>query len=340
LSSASEANELALRLARTFVASQLPLGGKSAKKPPQDLLVMDTAYHGHTTSLIDCSPYKHAGPGGNGRPDWVHVVELPDVYRGRYRGADAGIRYAEEVAGQIQQLQAKAKPLTAWLAETCPSVGGQVILPSGYLHRVYDAVRAAGGVCIADEVQTGYGRMGTVFYGFQQHEVVPDMVVLGKPIGNGYPLAAVVTTRAIADAFDNGMEFFSTFGGSTVSCAVGDCVLNITLRDQLPQTAALVGDYLRAEFLRLQQAFPWIGDIRGSGLFWGLDIVRDPESREPDRQRARFIKQRMCERGILIGTDGVADNVLKIRPPMPFTIRHAEHLIQGLRASCRESRVG
>ncbi len=340
LSSASEANELALRLARTFAAHQHSTGGTTWEDLPRDILVMDTAYHGHTTSLIDCSPYKHAGPGGCSRPDWVHVVDLPDVYRGPYRGLDAGAQYAADVARKVAELVASGRTLTAWMAETCPSVGGQIQLPPDYLSRVYQTVRAAGGLCIADEVQTGYGRLGSAFYGFQLHGVVPDIVVLGKPIGNGYPLAAVVTTREIADAFDNGMEFFSTFGGSTVSCAVGDCVLNLTLRDNLPQHAAMVGEFLHTEFAGLQGLFPWIGDVRGRGLFWGLDIVRDPQTREPDAERARFIKQRLCDRGILIGTDGVADNVLKIRPPMPFSISNARQLLEGLAAACRESRIG
>jgi 4-aminobutyrate aminotransferase-like enzyme/Ser/Thr protein kinase RdoA (MazF antagonist) len=338
VTSASEANELALRLARAYAVHQLPTNGPSETPSPQDVIVMEAAYHGHTTSLIDCSPYKHAGPGGRGRPDWVHVVDLPDVYRGKHRGADAGNRYAQEVEQKIHQLQTSGRPLTAWIAETCPSVGGQILLPAGYLSQVYAAVRNVGGICIADEVQTGYGRLGSAFYGFEMHHVVPDVVVLGKPIGNGYPLAAVVTSREIADAFDNGMEFFSTFGGSTVACAVGDCVLEITKRNQLPQHALTVGEYLRSEFLRLQSQFPWIGDVRGSGLFWGLDLVMDPETREPDPRRARFIKQRLCDRGILIGTDGTADNVLKIRPPMPFSISNAQHLLRELEATCRESR--
>ena len=343
LPSASEANELALRLARIYAAQQLgsqQLGSQASTglPAPRDVLVMEGAYHGHTTSLIDCSPYKHDGPGGQGRPDWVHVVDLPDVYRGKHRGPNAGERYAEAVEQKVRQLQATGVPLTAWMAETCPSVGGQIMLPTGYLPRVYQAVREAGGLCIADEVQTGYGRLGSAFYGFELHNVVPDIVVLGKPIGNGYPLGAVVTTREIADAFDNGMEFFSTFGGSTVACAVGDCVLAITQRDRLREHAAHVGEFLQLEFARLQSQFPWIGDVRGSGLYWGLDIVKNLDSREPDKLRAGFIKQRLCDRGILIGTDGVADNVLKIRPPMPFAMGHARQLVAGLEIACGESR--
>lgn len=344
LSSASEANDLALRLARQYAAGQNArerVGAENRKidsNVPRDVIVMEMAYHGHTTSLIDCSPYKHAGPGGHGPPDWVHSVELPDLYRGRFRDpTTAGECYAEQVAAVIAKLQAIDRFPVAWLAETCPSVGGQILLPDGYLKRVYERVRAAGGVCIADEVQTGYGRMGTDFYAFQTHGVVPDIVVLGKPIGNGFPLAAVITTPPIAAAFDNGMEFFSTFGGSTVSCAVGDCVLEITQRERLQEHALAVGEVLRQQFLRLQANFPWIGDVRGSGLFWGLDIVADPQTRQPDGARAKFIKQRLCDLGVLIGTDGSHDHVLKIRPPLPFTATDAERLVQALARACQES---
>jgi hypothetical protein len=245
--------------------------------------------------------------------------------------------YAAGVQDTVDRLLAAGRFPTAWLAETCPSVAGQILLPDGYLARVYELIRAAGGVCIADEVQTGYGRMGTDFYAFQTHGVVPDMVVLGKPIGNGYPLAAVVTTAEIASAFDNGMEFFSTFGGSTVSCAVGDCVLEITQREGLQRHALEVGEVLRTEFHRLQTMFRWIGDVRGSGLFWGLDIVVDPVTRQPDGCRAAFVKQRLCDLGVLIGTDGSHDHVLKIRPPLPFTADDAQRLVEVLERACREA---
>jgi 4-aminobutyrate aminotransferase-like enzyme/Ser/Thr protein kinase RdoA (MazF antagonist) len=337
LSSATEANELALRLARAAVARNRPHVAETPwAEDSADVWVMDTAYHGHSSTLIDCSPYKHDGPGGRGRPAWVQVVELPDVYRGRYRDPQtAGGLYAADVVDRMNAQRAAGRQII-WLAETCPSVAGQILLPAGYLSSIYDAVRAAQGICIADEVQTGYGRLGTAFFGFQMHDVVPDIVVLGKSIGNGFPLAAVVTTAEIAGAFDNGMEFFSTFGGSTVSCAVGDRVLEITRRDGLPQQAAEVGRWLESQFQRLQQSFTWIGDVRGSGLFWGLDIVCDASTREPNPALAGFLKQRLCDRGILIGTDGRQNNVLKIRPPLPFAHEHAERLIQTLETVCHE----
>ncbi|MCR9200924.1 MAG: aminotransferase class III-fold pyridoxal phosphate-dependent enzyme [Planctomycetaceae bacterium] len=319
VNSASEANELALRLARAAT------GGR-------DLIVLEGAYHGHSTTLIDISPYKHNGPGGKGAPDWVHTAPVADTFRGRYRDPEnAGPQYATHVDRIISDLADRGGQLCGFIAESCPSVGGQIIFPPNYLSDVYASVRAAGGICIADEVQTGYGRLGRHFYGFEQQGVVPDMVVLGKPIGNGHPLAAVVTTPQIAAAFDTGMEFFSTFGGNTVSCAVGHEVLRTVLEDGLPQQAAETGDFLLAEFARLAREFPLIGDVRGSGLFQGLELVRDRQTLEPADQEASFIVERMKDQGILIGTDGPLHNVLKIRPPMTFDRSAAKTLVAAMR---------
>ncbi len=318
VNSASEANELALRLARTFTGAQ-------------HLIVLDDAYHGHSTTLIDISPYKHNGPGGEGAPDWVHVVDLPDIYRGEFRdAATAGHLYAEQVATAIDQLGNK---LCGFIAESCPSVGGQIMLPDGYLPAVYASVRAAGGVCIADEVQTGYGRLGSHMYGFELQGVVPDIVVLGKPIGNGFPLAAVITTRLIANAFDNGMEFFSTFGGNPVACAAGLAVLDVLEREQLQDNAMRTGELLLRKLGRLQEQHDVIGDVRGRGLFLGVDLVRDRDSRVPATREARFVKNRMRELGVLIGSDGRADNVLKIRPPMCFDAGNVDQLVRQLERS-------
>ena len=233
VTSGSEANELALRLAR-------------ARTGREDVIVLEHAYHGHTTTLVDVSPYKFDGPGGRGRKEWVHVAPLPDTYRGPYRRDDpqAGPKYARHVGALAERLQAEGRGLAAFLAETLPSVAGQIVLPPGYLAEAYRHVRAAGGLCIADEVQTGFGRLGTHFWGFEGQGVVPDVVVLGKPIGNGFPLGAVVTTREIADAFDNGMEFFSTFGGNPVSCAAGLAVLDVVEEERLQERALRVGGRL------------------------------------------------------------------------------------------------
>ena len=325
LNSASEANELALRLSRAYTGSR-------------DVIVLDAAYHGNTTSLIDISPYKHAGPGGSGAPDWVHVAPLPDVYRGEFRARDpdAGVKYAALVGDLVWRVREMRRGVAGFIAETCPSVGGQLILPPGYLANVYEHVRSAGGVCIADEVQTGLGRMGTSFWAFEAQDVTPDIVVMGKPLGNGHPLAAVATTRKIADAFDNGMEFFSTFGGNTVSCAVGIAVLDVVRDERLQEHARLVGESMSARLHALRDEYPIVGDVRGSGLFWGVELVRDRRTLEPAGEEASFVANRMRERGILLGTDGPYHNVIKFRPPMPFTAADGHSLLNELEAALRQ----
>jgi len=325
VSSASEANELALRLARAATGRR-------------DTIVLEAAYHGNTTSLIDISPYKHAGPGGRGAPDWVHVAPLPDDYRGLYRRGDpdAGAKYASHVGAIVDRLMDAGGGIAAFIAETCPSVGGQLIFPPRYLEHVYEHVRAGGGVCIADEVQTGLGRMGTSFWAFEDQRVVPDIVVMGKPLGNGHPIGAVATTRAIADAFDNGMEYFSTFGGNTVSCAVGLAVLDVVREEGLQAHALHVGAHLLGGLRPLAERHGIIGDVRGSGLFLGVELVRDRETREPAGEEAAFVANRMREKGILLGTDGPHHNVVKIRPPMPFDTDDADLLIEAMDRSLGE----
>ena len=317
VNSASEANELALRLARAHTGRR-------------DTIVLEGAYHGNTTALIDISPYKHAGPGGAGAPDWVHVAPLADDYRGPYKRTDpdAGRKYARHVADIAERLRAERRGPAAFIAETCPSVGGQIVFPAGYLAEVDRHVRAAGGGCIADAVQTGLGRMGTHFWAFEAQAVVPDVVVMGKPLGNGHPIGAVVTTRAIAASFDNGMEFFSTFGGNTVSCAVGLAVLDV-LRDEGLQAHALrVGERMLAGLRPFVDRFPLVGDVRGSGLFLGVELVRDRATLEPAGAEAAFVADRMRDHGILLGTDGPHHNVVKIRPPMPFDDADADRLVE------------
>ena len=296
------------------------------------MIVLEHAYHGHTTTLVDVSPYKFDGPGGRGRKEWVHVAPLPDTYRGPYRRDDpqAGLKYARHVGALVDRLQAEGRGLAAFLAETLPSVAGQVVLPPGYLAEAYRHVRSAGGVAIADEVQTGFGRLGTHFWGFEGHGVVPDIVVLGKPIGNGFPLGAVVTTREIADAFDNGMEFFSTFGGNPVSCAVGLAVLDVVEEERLQERALRVGGRLLEGLRRLSERHPLVGDVRGSGLFLGVELVRDRASLEPAPEEATYVVNRLRERGVLTGTDGPHHNVLKLRPPLVFSEDDADLLLTTL----------
>jgi 4-aminobutyrate aminotransferase-like enzyme/Ser/Thr protein kinase RdoA (MazF antagonist) len=327
VNSGSEANELALRLARAHTGAR-------------DLIVLDAAYHGHTTTLIEVSPYKFNGPGGSGAPGWVHVAPIPDDYRGAYRRGDpeAGRKFGDTIGGIVDGLRSRERALAGFICETWPSVGGQIVPPPGYLEAAYRHVRAAGGLCIADEVQTAYGRTGAGFYAFESQQVVPDIVVLGKPIGNGYPLGAVVTTREIAASFDNGMEFFSTFGGSTVSCAVGLATLETVQDEELQAHAARVGAGLRAGLDDLAARHEVIGDVRGVGLFVGVELVRDRLTLEPASTEAALVVNRLRDRGILLGTEGPFDNVLKIRPPMPFGEHDADRLVATLDHALRDLR--
>ncbi len=316
VNSGSEANDLALRLAHAHTGRR-------------DMIALEAAYHGHTNTMIDISPYKHDGPGGTGAPAWVHTAPIPDVYRGPYRRDDpqAGVKYARHVIEIIERLRERGVGLAGFIAETCPSVGGQIFFPEGYLAEVYAAVRRSGGVCIADEIQTGYGRIGTRLYAFESHGVTPDIVALGKPIGNGHPIGAVVTTPEIAASFANGMEFFSTFGGNTVSCAAGLATLGVTLEEDLQSHALRGGERLLEGLRPLADRYEIVGDVRGSGLFLGVELVRDRETLEPAAEEASFISNRFREEGILLGTDGPFHNVIKIRPPMPFSETDADLLI-------------
>jgi len=313
VNSGSEANELALRLARAHTGRK-------------DVIVVDSAYHGNTSTMVDLSPYKFDGPGGRGCPDWVHKVLMPDVFRGPHRAVDAGEKYAQSVADAARKHDGPA----AFFCESALSCGGQIIMPAGYLPAAFAAVRAAGGVCVADEVQTGFGRAGEHFWMFESQNVVPDIVTLGKPIGNGHPLGAVITTREIADSFANGMEYFNTFGGNPVSCAVGLAVLDVIRDEELQQNAAETGEYLKNELTQLQAEYRLIGDVRGLGLFLGIEFVRQRDSLEPAAIEASQIVELMKERGVLLSTDGPFHNVIKIKPPMVFSRSDANFLISNL----------
>ncbi len=306
LNSGSEANELALRLAMTHTGRK-------------DFLVVEGAYHGHTANLIALSPYKFRGPGGSGNPQSrVHIAPTPDGYRGKYRGAgrETGVAYGDEVRQVIRQAE---DPISGFLVEPLMSCAGQIIPPAGYLESAFNHVRRAGGVCVVDEVQTGFGRVGSHFWAFELQGVVPDIVVMGKPIGNGHPMAAVVTTDNIAASFSNGMEFFSTFGGNPVSCAIGLAVLDVIRDEGLQQRALELGDRFCNGLIQLMQKHSLIGDVRGAGLFIGVELVRQRDTLEPATEEANELIQRLNERGILLSTDGPFHNVIKIKPPMVLT---------------------
>ena len=319
VNSGSEANDLALRLARTATGHF-------------DMIALDVAYHGHTQALIEVSPYKHAGPGGQGAPPFVQTVVMPDPYRGPYRGygVESGRAYAGHVAAAVQSIRAQGRGVAGFICEAQMGCGGQIVLPDGFMAAAFDHVRAAGGICIADEVQTGFGRVGSHFWGFQTQGVVPDIVTVGKPAGNGHPLAAVITTPAIAAKFANGMEYFNTFGGNAVSCAIGLAVLDVIEQEQLQANALDVGNYLLGRLSALAAKHPLIGDVRGLGLYIGVELVLDRAARTPAGEHASTIANRMCDLGVLISTDGPDHNVLKIKPPIVFSRADADHLVDTL----------
>ncbi|MDX1907085.1 MAG: aminotransferase class III-fold pyridoxal phosphate-dependent enzyme [Bacteroidia bacterium] len=325
VNSGSEANELAMRLARTYTGQQ-------------DMLVVEVGYHGNTQGCVEVSSYKFDGPGGRGAPPHVHVTPIPDAYRGLYRGfhAATGAQYAAAVGAAVDRILAAGRRPAAFLCESVISCGGQVPLPPGYLAGAAAQVRRGGGLLISDEVQTGCGRDGQHFWAFEAHGVVPDIVTIGKPIGNGHPLGAVVTTRAIADAFANGMEYFNTFGGNPVSCAIGLEVLRVIREEGLQAHAHAQGEYLRQGLRTLAQQFPIIGDVRGPGLFLGFELVQDPTTLTPAPAQTSYLANRMRELGILMSTDGPYHNVLKIKPPMVFARQHADFLLETLARVLRE----
>jgi 4-aminobutyrate aminotransferase-like enzyme len=255
---------------------------------------------------------------------------MPDPYRGPYRGSGAGPKYARHVAEAVAALDASGHRPAAFIAEPLLSCGGQIVLPDGYLAEAYRIVRAAGAVCIADEVQVGFGRVGTHFWGFETQGVIPDIVTMGKSIGNGHPLAAVVTTREIAESFNNGMEFFSTTGGNPVACSVGLAVLDVIEKEHLQENALLVGNYLIGRLNDLKTKHKLIGDVRGLGFFLGIELVRDRQSLEPAAEEATYIINRIKDLGVLLSTDGPLHNVIKIRPPMVFSKKDADFLVDRL----------
>jgi 4-aminobutyrate aminotransferase-like enzyme/Ser/Thr protein kinase RdoA (MazF antagonist) len=315
VNSGSEANELALRLARAHT-------GKAG------VVVVEGGYHGNSQGMVDVSHYKFAGDGGAGAPDWVRAAPRPDDYRGRYGRAvrDRADRYAGHVRDGFRELDAAGHGAAAFLAESILSCGGQIEPPAGYLRAAYRHARAAGALCIADEVQTGFGRVGSHMWGFEAQDVVPDVVTLGKPIGNGHPIGAVITTQEIAASFANGMEFFSTFGGNPVSAAIGLAVLDVVASEKLMERAAVVGGTLKANLASLSMRHEAIGDVRGRGLFLGIEIVRDRAARTPAPEIASYVVERAKELGVLLSADGPDHNVIKIKPPLVFSQEDAERL--------------
>jgi len=321
VNSGSEANELALRMAQACTGQR-------------DMIALEVGYHGNTTGCVGVSSYKFDGKGGSGAPEHTHVVPLPDRFRGIHRGTDCGPLYAAHVKEHIAHIQSLGREPAGFICESIMSCGGQIELPDHFLEIAYASVREAGGICIADEVQVGCGRLGEQFWGFQLHGVVPDIVTIGKPIGNGHPLAAVVCTREVAYAFANGMEYFNTFGGNPVSCAIGTEVLRVIREEGLMENALETGNYLKEELRKMQNEFPVIGDVRGRGLFLGMELT--DADLHPETRKAAYLANRMKELGILMSTDGKDANVMKIKPPMVFSRIHADLLLSALRSVFQE----
>ena len=312
--SGSEANELALRIAFTF----------SGQK---EVIVLEEAYHGNTIANIDISPYKHNGPGGTGPPDWVHEIPMPYIYRGIYRNPEtAGKLYSDKVSDICEKLSALGRKPAAFICESILGCGGHVTLPKDFLKKSYQHVRKAGGLCIADEIQVGFGRTGKHMWGFELQGVIPDIVTLGKPIGNGHPIGAVITTKEIADTFANGMEYFNTFGGSQVSSAVGMAVLNVMENERLMQNSFENGRLLKNSLEKLKKTYPLIGDVRGEGYFLGIEFVLDQDTKEPAPLHAEYVVERMKSSKILLSTEGPGKNVIKFKPPMVFNQKDLQKL--------------
>ena len=313
--SGSEANDLALRIARTITNSN-------------QTIVLGAGYHGNLSSLVDISPYKHEGPGGAGAPDFVHTIPRPDKFRGKYRGDNTVDNYVAEVSKVIDGIKQNKNNVSAFIVESLMGCGGQIVLPERFLKKTFKLIKDAGGINIADEVQIGFGRMGSSFWGFETCDVIPDIVTLGKSMGNGHPIAAVVTTKEIADKFNNGMEYFNSFGGNPVSCSIGNAVLNIIEDEDLQKNALEVGNYLITQLRTLKH--PLIGDIRGLGLFVGIELINNEELLSPAKREAKLVENYMKDHGILISTDGPDHNVLKIKPPMIFNHDNVDELVYKL----------
>lgn len=315
VNSGSEAVDLAIRLAQAAT-------GRST------IVALREAYHGWTqaSDAVTTSAYDNPDALGT-RPDWVHVADVPNRFRGTYRGADTAGAYLADLEGDLDRLTAEGRDAAAFLCESVLGNAGGVLLPDGYLAGAYAQVRARGGLCIADEVQVGFGRTGSTFWGFERSGVVPDIVTLAKPMGNGFPIGGVITTRRIADALSTQGQFFSSAGGSSLSCRVGIAVLDAMVAEDLQRNALEVGTHLAAGFEGLARRHPLIGAVHGAGLYLGVELVRDRETWEPAAAEAAAICERMRELGVIVLTTSERSNVLKVKPPLCLTTVSADHVL-------------
>ncbi|WP_292715733.1 aminotransferase [Microbacterium sp. 13-71-7] len=315
VNSGSEAVDLALRLAQAATGRRT-------------VVSLREAYHGWTmaSDAVTTSAYDNPDALAT-RPDWVHVADVPNRFRGTYRGEGTGALYAADLGADLDRLAAEGRPVAGFICESVLGNAGGVMLPEGYLSEAYARVRGAGGLCIADEVQVGFGRMGSSFWGFEQSGVLPDIITIAKPMGNGYPIGGVITSKRVADALAAQGQFFSSAGGNPLSCRVGLAVLDAMAEEGLQENARVVGARLAEGFRALAERHPLIGPVHGEGLYLGVELVRDRQSMEPAAAEAAAICERLRELGVIVQTTSERSNVLKIKPPLCLTARSAELVV-------------
>ncbi|MGV1761435.1 aminotransferase [Rhizobium sp. A22-96] len=318
VNSGSEANDLAIRLAWAHTGKK-------------NMLCLLEAYHGWTVASDAVSTSIADNPQAlTTRPDWVHPVISPNTYRGAFRGPDTASDYLVDVAEKLQAIDEKGEGLAGFIAEPVYGNAGGIALPHGYLAGAYEAVRQRGGLCIADEVQVGYGRLGEHFWGFETQGVVPDIITIAKGMGNGHPLGAVITRREIAESLEREGYFFSSSGGSPVSCIVGLTVLDILKDENLQENARVVGDRLKAGLIALMDRFPLIGAVHGTGLYLGVEFIRDREALTPATEETAAICERLLDLGVIMQPTGDHLNVLKIKPPLCLSADSADFFVKAL----------
>ena len=324
LSSGSEAVDLALRLARVHTGAR-------------DTIALRTAYHGWTTASDEVSSALMDNPRAlNTRPDWVHLAEPPNPYRGPFTDADAGTRYAQDVRRILAGLASRGRRPAAFLCEPLNGAAGGVELPGDYLAEVYADVRAAGAVVIADEVQVGYGRLGSHFWGFEMFDVVPDIVCLAKATGNGYPVSAVVCTTEIAESFAAEGSLFASMGGTPAGAAAASATLQALRDEDLMGNAARMGARLRAGLEGLVDRHEMAGAVHGRGLYLGLELVTDKASRTPASAATDALCERLLRLGVVMAATGDHSNVLKIKPPLCIDTESVDFLLEALEVAFAE----
>lgn len=318
VNSGSEAVDLALRLATVATGRET-------------IVAMREAYHGWTVGSDAVSSSIGDNPRAlETRPSWVRLVDAPNTYRGTHRGPGAGPRYLADLEADFARWDAEGLGIAGFIAEPVYGNAGGVMLPDGYLAGVYGKVRDRGGLCIADEVQVGYGRLGSYFWGHEQQGAEPDIITIAKAMGNGQPLGAVLTTRAIAETFAAEGSMFSSAGGSPVSCVIGTAVLDIMRDEELVENARVVGGHLKARLEELGRRHPLIGAVHGLGLYLGVELVRSPETLDPATAEATAVCEALLEEGCIVQPTGDYRNVLKIKPPLVITRESVDYFADAL----------